>query len=203
MHADSSSDSSSSEDEGEEVVHVNCRTSRTSKRTYGLVAQDIEDMVRRRRKKLLDENLYLLRSITNSRATGKTCIILDAFKYIEELKQRVHQLNRDLLAELETISQRQIIDSQAEVKCEKRAPKVTVARLEKGLQIHVSCEKRPGLLVGILEAVEALGLSVQQARVSCKDFFLFEAVSDEDKQLGRIVDPQHVKTTLMKIIENN
>jgi hypothetical protein len=31
----------------------------------------------------------------------KNCIILDALKYIEELKRRVNELNRDLVAELE------------------------------------------------------------------------------------------------------
>jgi hypothetical protein len=58
---------------------------------------------------------------------------------------------------------------------------VTVASEERtgGLQIHVACQKWPGLLVAILEAVEVLGLNVLQARVSCKNYFMFDALSGE------------------------
>lgn len=48
---------------------------------------------------------------------------------------------------------------------------------DKGFLIKVFSERRcGGLLVFLLEAFEELGLDVFQARVSCSEGFLFEAV---------------------------
>ncbi|GLJ14966.1 hypothetical protein SUGI_0244330 [Cryptomeria japonica] len=160
-------------------------------------------MVRKRRKRMLDENLSVLRSITHSNATRKSCIISDAFKYIEELKQRVRELNRDLVAEVDA-RQRELLGSQphgtGRASLGPTLPTVTVVGKECGLEIHVSCKKSPGLLIAILEAVEALGLNVLQARVSCKDYFLFEALSGKDKQ-GKIADPHMVKGALLQVLD--
>ncbi|MBA0712477.1 hypothetical protein Golax_011579, partial [Gossypium laxum] len=56
-------------------------------------------MVSREHKRAaLHEKLQLLRSITNSQAVNKKTIIVDASKYIEELKQKVERLNQDISA---------------------------------------------------------------------------------------------------------
>ncbi|KAH9314761.1 hypothetical protein KI387_023388, partial [Taxus chinensis] len=208
LNADSSSESvsesssSSSSCLSEEEQGGGIVSSWSSKRTYGLVAEDISSMVRKRRKRTLEENLSVLRSITHSSATRKSCIISDAFKYIEELKQRVRELNRDLAAEVDS-RQRELLGSHTHETGRANSgpslPTVTVVSKECGLEIHVSCEKRPGLLIAVLEAVEALGINVLQARVSCKDYFLFEALSGEDKQ-GKIAEPHIVKEALLQVI---
>lgn len=198
--------SSSSSDGGEEIVSFRGRESqawRSRKRTYGLVSQDVGSLHRGCRKRLLDENLSLLRSITNSCAIRKNSIILDAFKYIEELKRRVDELNRDLVTELQARQGENFgRGADSDLDSVPALPTVTVASEERtrGLQIHVACQKWPGLLVAILEALEALGLNVLQARVSCKDYFMFDALSGEDKQ-GRTMDPNLVKTTLLQVID--
>lgn len=202
------SSSSSSSDGGEEIVSFRGQESqawRSRKRTYGLVSQDVGNLHRGRRKRLLDENLSLLRSITNSCAIRKNCIILDALKYIEELKRRVNELNRDLVAELEVHQGGNAgrgLDLDLDSDSAPALPTVTVASEERtgGLQIHVACQKWPGLLVAILEAVEVLGLNVLQARVSCKNYFMFDALSGEDKQ-GRTMDLNLVKATLLQVID--
>nr|GEY07419.1 hypothetical protein [Tanacetum cinerariifolium] len=48
------------------------------------------------KKAALHEKLQLLRSITNSHAENDPSIILDASKYIEELKHKVKILNQDI-----------------------------------------------------------------------------------------------------------
>ncbi|KAK4277761.1 hypothetical protein QN277_015709 [Acacia crassicarpa] len=50
----------------------------------------------------LHEKLQLLRSITHSHSLDKTSIILDATKYIEELKEKVERLNQDIATAEET-----------------------------------------------------------------------------------------------------
>lgn len=197
--------SSSSSDGGEEIVSFRgheAQAWRSRKRTYGLVSQEVGSLHRGNRKRLLDENLSLLRSLTNSCAIRKNCIILDALKYIEELKRRVNELNRDLVAELEVQPGENAGRGDLDIDSVPALPMVTVANEERtrGLQIHVACQKWPGLLVAILEAVEVLGLNVLQARVSCKDYFMFDALSGEDKQ-GRTMDPNLVKATLLQVID--
>ncbi|XAR71883.1 hypothetical protein NMG60_11018331 [Bertholletia excelsa] len=149
-------------------------------------------MVSREQKRAaaLHEKLQLLRSITKSHALNETSIIIDASKYIGELKQKVERLNHDI----ETAQNSSEQDSR---------PVVTVETLEKGYLINVISEKScPGLLVSILEAFEELGLNVHEARVSCTDTFRLEAVGGENEESGESVDAQKVKRAVSRAIKN-
>ncbi|KAF8397004.1 hypothetical protein HHK36_018642 [Tetracentron sinense] len=139
----------------------------------------------------LHENLQLLRSVTNSHALSKTSIIVDASKYIEELKQKVEILNQDIATAQNSTDPNQL------------PVKVTVETLEKGFLINVFSEKScQGLLVSILEAFEELGLNVLDASVSCEDNFRLEAVGRENQgQVGNI-NAQVVKQALLQAIQN-
>ncbi|KAK6118213.1 hypothetical protein DH2020_047999 [Rehmannia glutinosa] len=125
---------------------------------------------RDRNKTSLYKKLEQLRSATNSNSVNKTSIVVDASKYIEELKERVEKLNEDVEI-LQNSSQQNSLSA------------VNVETLEKGFLINVFSEKNcPGLLVSILEAFEVLGLEVLDARVSCSDNFRLEAVSEVVKE---------------------
>ncbi|KAG6769636.1 hypothetical protein POTOM_025292 [Populus tomentosa] len=77
---------------------------------------------------------------------------------------------------------------------------VTVETLEKGFLINVFSGKNcPGLLVSILEAFDELGLDVLDARVSCEDNFLLEAIGGDQNQ-GH--DAQVVKQAVLQAIHN-
>ncbi|EEF41534.1 transcription factor SCREAM2 [Ricinus communis] len=139
----------------------------------------------------LHEKLQLLRSITNSHALNKTSIIVDATKYIGELKQKVERLNQDIAAAQTSSHQNHPL------------PLVTVETLEKGFLINVYLNRScPGLLVSILEAFEELSLDVHEARVSCTDCFRLEAVSGENEEEGESIDAQVVKQAVMQAIKN-
>ncbi|EOY02632.1 Transcription factor bHLH61 isoform 1 [Theobroma cacao] len=148
-------------------------------------------MVSREHKRAaLHEKLQLLRSITNSHALNKTSIIVDASKYIEELKQKVERLNEDIAAAQTSNHQNPL-------------PVVTVETLEKGFLINVLSEKScPGLLVSILEAFEELGLNVLEARVSCTDSFRLQAVGGENEEQSETIDAQVVKQAVLQAIKN-
>lgn len=138
----------------------------------------------------LHEKLQLLRSITNSHAINKSSIILDASKYIEELKQKVERLNEDISAAQSSNYQNS-------------KHKVTVQTLEKGFLVNVySGKSSPGLLVSVLEAFEDLGLNVLEARVSCADRFHFEAVGGENDENEESISAQEVKQVISDAIEN-
>ncbi|XP_011019035.1 PREDICTED: transcription factor SCREAM2-like isoform X4 [Populus euphratica] len=126
-----------------------------------------------------------LRAATNSNAMNKTSIIVDASKYIGELKKKVDRLNH----EIGTSSTPQ-----------NSLSAVTVETLEKGFLINVFSGKNcPGLLVSILEAFEELGLDVLDARVSCEDNFQLEAIGGDQNQ-GH--DAQVVKQAVLQAIHN-
>nr|XP_016505036.1 PREDICTED: transcription factor SCREAM2-like [Nicotiana tabacum] len=130
-------------------------------------------MVSREQKRAaaLHEKLQLLRSITKSHAISETSIIVDASKYIQELKHKVERLNHDITTTTTTQSSTNNTSSW---------PQVEVETLEKGFLVNVYSERScPGLLVSILEVVEELGLNVLEARVSCTDTFRLEAFSGE------------------------
>ncbi|KAG4920180.1 hypothetical protein AAZX31_18G021800 [Glycine max] len=149
-------------------------------------------MVSREQKRAtLNEKLQLLRSITNSNALDKTSIIIDASKYIEELKEKVERLNQDV-ANAQTSSDQNTL------------PMVTVETLEKGFLINVfSAKSCPGLLVSILESFEEMGLHVLEARVTCKDTFRFHAVGGKNEEQGdEDIDAQAVKQAMGQAIKN-
>ncbi|XP_042504172.1 transcription factor bHLH61-like isoform X2 [Macadamia integrifolia] len=146
-------------------------------------------MVSREQKRAaLYEKLQLLRSVTNSHALNKTSIIVDASKYIEELKQKVESLNQDIATAQNSSDPNPL-------------PVVTVQTVEKGFLINVFSEKScPGLLVSILEAFEELGLNVLDARVSCSDNFSLEAIGENEGQGS--IDAQVVKQSVLQAIKN-
>ncbi|XP_077216824.1 transcription factor SCREAM-like protein [Tasmannia lanceolata] len=148
-------------------------------------------MVSRENKRaVLYEKLQLLRSVTNSHALNKTSIIVDASKYIKELKQKVERLNQDIAISQNPSDQNQL-------------PMVTVETLEKSFLVNVFSEKSsPGLLVSILETFEELGLNVIEAKVSCTDSFRLEAVGGENQEQVESMDAQVVKQAVLQAIMN-
>ncbi|KAL1321893.1 hypothetical protein AAHE18_14G158900 [Arachis hypogaea] len=132
---------------------------------------------RERRREALQQKLNQLRDVTNSSGVNKASIIVDASRYIEELKQKVEGLNSEL---------------------------VTVETLEKGFHINVYSEKNcPGMLVSILKAFEELGLDVLDARVSCEDTFQLQAVGGESQKNNDTIDAQVVKQAVMQAINKS
>ncbi|KAK4582243.1 hypothetical protein RGQ29_025423 [Quercus rubra] len=142
---------------------------------------------REHKRAALNEKLQQLRAATNSNALNKASIIVDASRYINELKQKVERLNQDIGTSQSSEAQNSL-------------PAVTVETLERGFLINVFSEKNcPGLLVSILEAFEELGLEVLDARVSCSDIFQLQAVGGENRDS---LDAQVVKQAVLEAIKS-
>ncbi|XP_027337646.1 transcription factor SCREAM2-like [Abrus precatorius] len=144
---------------------------------------------RRRKKAAMQHKLQQLRSVTNSSAVNKASIIVDATRYIEELKQKVEGFSSELGIAESSSSHDEL-------------PMVTVETLERGFLINVFSERNcPGMLVAILDAFEELGLDVLDARVSCEDTFQLEAVGGESQE-NESIDAQVVKQAVLQAIKN-
>ncbi|KAJ8753924.1 hypothetical protein K2173_000178 [Erythroxylum novogranatense] len=145
---------------------------------------------RKQKKASLHEKFQSLRAATHSTAVNRTSIIVDASKYIEELKGKLDSLDQEI-----GTSEAQSSESQLPMQ-------VTVETLEKGFLINVFSQQNcPGLLVSILEAFDELGLAVLDARVSCADNFQLEAVGGENEgQQVDSIDAQVVKQAVAQAI---
>ncbi|CAI0423932.1 unnamed protein product [Linum tenue] len=124
----------------------------------------------------LSDQFQLLRSITNSSAMDKTSIIVDATKYIEELKDKVERLSGEATTAQPPAASSSSSSSSSQ-NPQPMSEQVTVETLEQGYSINVLSDKNsPGLLVAVLEAFDELGLEVLDATVSCSDNFQLQAV---------------------------
>ncbi|GJN07178.1 hypothetical protein PR202_ga24983 [Eleusine coracana subsp. coracana] len=140
----------------------------------------------------LEEKLQLLRSVTKSNAANETSILVDASKYIRELKGKVEAAAAAAAAGESSRSSAAL-------------PGVVVSvRRGGGFRINVSMERsRPGLLVSVLQALEKLGLDVLDADVSCADDtpFRLQALGHHQQQQGRTtVDEQVVRQAVLQAI---
>ncbi|KAI3705679.1 hypothetical protein L1987_75920 [Smallanthus sonchifolius] len=146
-------------------------------------------MVSREHKKAaLHDKLQLLRSVTNSHAKEDTSIIIDASKYIKELKQKIDILNQDIARSSSY---------------QNSWPVVTVETLEKGMQVNVYSERScPGLLVFVLKVFEEFSLNVLEARVSCTDSFQLEALGVEREENGESINTHMMKQAVLQAIED-
>ncbi|XP_027368464.1 uncharacterized protein LOC113874442 [Abrus precatorius] len=137
-------------------------------------------------------NLQRLRSITNSHASRKTSVILDASEYIRGLKQKLKELNQLAIAAAQKVT-----DYGGPM------PMVEVEPEEEGFKIKVLSQRScQGLLVFILEAFERLGLEVLQARASSVDSFCLEAFGiKENSEDAHHVDVQVVEQAVSQAIK--
>lgn len=136
----------------------------------------------------MHEKLQLLRSVTKSHAKKDSSILIDASKYIEELKQKIDILNHDIARSSSY---------------QNSWPMVKVEMLEKGIQVNVYSERScPGLLVFVLKVFEELSLNVLEARVSCTGSFQLEALGVESEVNGETIDTHMVKQAVLQAIED-
>ncbi|KAK9043385.1 hypothetical protein V6N11_071730 [Hibiscus sabdariffa] len=135
----------------------------------------MKNMVSRERKTAaaINKKMRVLRSITNSHAHIKTSILLDATKYLGDLKQKVERINQDIaMAQNSTCYNGYPVPVQLRVEAE-----------DKGFLIKVFSERCcGGLLVFVLEAFGELGL-------------------EDDKEPNRL-DAEDVKGAVSKAIQN-
>ncbi|XP_052135607.1 basic helix-loop-helix protein 004-like [Oryza glaberrima] len=141
----------------------------------------------------LEEKLELLRDVTKSSAANETSILVDASKYIKELKDKVSQEPEQLGSTSSSMPM----------------PRVSVSSVElekkRGFRINVSMEKsQPELLTSVLEAFEELGLDVLDADVSCADdtAFRLEALGSSQSEAAETsVDEQMVRHAVLQAIK--
>ncbi|KAK9072352.1 hypothetical protein SSX86_008786 [Deinandra increscens subsp. villosa] len=189
-------------------------------------------MAERRRRKKLNDRLYMLRSVVPKISKmDRASILGDAIEYLKELLQKINDLNHELEATPSSSSlpptamaRHRFLPSntnshQPPFKNQRRTlphcnsqpnwpacnirvllpPQVEVRQREgRAVNIHMFCSRRPGLLLSTTRALEALGLDIQQAVISCFNGFALDVFRAEQCKEGQDVHPDEVKAVLLE-----
>ncbi|CAK9177969.1 unnamed protein product [Ilex paraguariensis] len=158
-------------------------------------------MAERRRRKRLNDRLSMLRSIVPKISKmDRTSILGDTIDYMKELLEKIHKLKEDDMKA--GIDQMDLMRNLKKLKPNemrvRNPPKFDIERKKESTRIDICCAAKPGLLLSTLNALEALGLDIQQCVISCFNDFALQASCAEPLEHQTLMNSEEIKQALFR-----